>query len=133
MRSRGLTLVEILCALALTSVALLTMMGVFISALKLMGGARDRAAATEVSRQLLERVDAAGFVYIPDTNLSFDGSTTPATGEFPPSPYPKTSLNGQDFTMLVTVRQLSPTLKSVTAQTRWGPDKQVTLQTYYRK
>lgn len=113
-------------ALAVASLALLTMIGVFTSGLRLMTQGEAVTSATETGRDLLEAVKEQGYALVPATDQVFDGTKPvpdPPVAGFPPAPYPAPN-------MRVIVEQVQPGLKSVTVQVFREKDVPVTLETY---
>lgn len=115
---RGLTLLEVLLATAILGFALLTLVGVFSSGLKLARQSREATAATSLARSCLERIRDLGFDRLPPGNLSFTGQ--PATGPFPPLPYPRQEVDGHLYTVNVTLTEAGLYLKEVRVQVGWG-------------
>jgi hypothetical protein len=137
---RGFSLAEIILAFGIVTVALLSLVAVFLSGLKLATHSRDLSAANEVGHHVLEavkrNVQQSGFAYLPAGTFSFDGrptSSTPAVGTppatFPPSPYPGMLLNGTQFWVRVTGRELSSTLKEIVVDVYYGSNGHILLAT----
>ena len=105
----GVSLLEVLLALGILSVALLGIMGVYTIGLK-QSVAEQSFQASEMGSELLERVGEMGFDDLPDTDVVFDGRRgDPAVDGFPPAPYPtRNNLQAEVY-----VDQMGPTLKSV--------------------
>lgn len=124
-----MTLLEVLMAVGISAVAVITMVGVFLSGLKLMAQGRDHSAATGLARETLETVKDLGYGRVPTG--TFDGRRSdPQAAGFPPSDlYPKVVINGQEMQLKLKVVRRG-TLKSVTAEVFWGPTGRVVLQTY---
>ncbi|MCE7874363.1 hypothetical protein DYH09_28880 [bacterium CPR1] len=121
MSRRGLTLVEICLAFFLLTLAITTMVGLFISGLRLNAQSQGYLQATELARCQLEAIrDLREF---PGPGR-FDGRIpTPTERDFPPSPYP-----GLGQHKLVVSIEDSGKLKLVTVEAVWQ-DRQVRLQT----
>lgn len=117
-------------ALGVISFALLTMLGVCIQGVQLMGRGERITVATEVGRRFLETVRAGGYGSIPAGNVTFDGRVpTPVTStQFPPLPYP----SEDNCRVLVHCEQLDAELKSVAVSVYYDGDSHITLQTYFR-
>ena len=126
-RPRAFSLLEILFATALIGFAIVTMIGVFMSGLKLVAQGRERTSAIDLARAELEAIQELGFDALPAGTASFDG--TPTGLPFPPAPYPGATVNEQPFLMRVEVRPKDTFLKSVLVRVSWGESSQVTLQT----
>ena len=80
---KGLTLAEILVALALLSVALLTMVAIFTKNLSLAG------------KSMLERITVMDPDLVPVPSY-FGGHPVNADG-YPPSPYPSQTVDGREY------------------------------------
>ncbi|MCA9792812.1 MAG: hypothetical protein KC910_13490 [Candidatus Eremiobacteraeota bacterium] len=138
MTRRGVWITEVVLAFGLMAVAILGLLAVFMSGLRLSSQARDVAAASELARLTLEQVKAnlrtGGFAYVPAGTYRYDGALpdTPvgtAPLLFPPAPYPGTTVNGQAFTVVVSGSEMSSTLKDVQVEVSWGPTSKITLET----
>ena len=117
-------------ATALLSFGLLTMIGVFASGLRLIAQGRDLEAATDIARSFLEATQELAFDELPAGPQTFDGRVPDAeAGVFPPAPYPSTTLNNQQFELVVTIAKQDDYLKLVTVEVRWSESSQVRLQT----
>lgn len=127
----GLSLMELMVAMAVIAFALLTMLGVYISGVRLMSRGEEITVATEVGRRLLETVRSAGYAYIPDAPTVYDGRVPdprdPGLG-FPPGPYP---VDGR-YELEVKSEKIEDNLKSVTVRVYYDGDSHVVLQTYFR-
>lgn len=129
-RSIGVSLLEVLLALGILSVALLGIMGVYAIGMKQSVVAEQSFQATEMGSEILERVGELGFDDLPDTDVVFDGRRgDPAVSGFPPAPYPTRG----DLKAEVYVDQLSPTLKSVCVKVYYQSGRNVGFQTYFRR
>ena len=95
MSFRGLTLAEILVALALLSVALLTMVAIFTKNLSLAGKTEEMTVATELGKTMLERVAVMEPDLVPVPSY-FARHPVNADG-FPPSPYPSQTIDGREY------------------------------------
>ena len=131
-RASGLSLLEILIAIGLVAFALLTLMGVYISNLKLVDQSSHISDATEVGREMLERIKEVEYADLPPAPSLFDGGAgMPQVGGFPPEPYPVKTINGVDYAIEILL-QPEGNLVSVTAKVSWS-DSTITLQTYLRE
>ena len=130
LKRRGYSLLEILFAVGLLSFALLTMIGVYASGFKLLANGRDLTAATDVARGALTALQEVRFSDLPDAATTYDGRAAGAAPQdFPPAPWPSTTVNHRKFALVVAVRPRTPTLKELTVSVYWGPSGRVTLQT----
>ncbi|MBI3924008.1 MAG: hypothetical protein HY319_00555 [Armatimonadetes bacterium] len=132
MSRRGLTLLEIMIALGITSFTLLTMIGVYASGLHLMARSKGITTGTELGREVLEMAREQGFTSVPAEEVTYDGRV-PDPGHaflgFPPEPYPAATVDGKTYPMVVKVSPVSDQLKSITVQVYYDGGSKVTLQT----
>ncbi len=136
---RGFTLTELVLAFALVAMAILALVGVFVSGIQLAARSRDVTTATEVGRQMLERVrlnaSKGGFAYIPAGGYTFDGRVgQPAVGvaplQFPPAPYPEITQNNRKFALVVTGQEVMVgRLKSIQVEVWWSDKSKILLET----
>ncbi len=131
-RPQAMSLIEIVVALGVIAFALMTMIGLYVSGIRLMNRGEEITVATEIGRQVLESLKRdGGYHYIPDTNEIYDGRVpdprNPAL-DFPPAPYP---VNDQ-YRLWVASELVDPNLKSVTVRVYYDNESHVVLQTYYR-
>ncbi len=128
---RGVTLLEIILALAVLTVAALSLVLMFTRGMELLGSNKRVARATETGQGFLETVRARGPANI--TLGTYDGrildSPDPTTG-FPPPPYPET-VDGLALKVEATDTGLPPGLVSVTVDVFFDGDRKVTLEAYY--
>lgn len=122
---RGLTLLEILLATALLSIAVLALMGVHLEGLRLARQGRDLTRATDLATALLEVTQDLGYHQIPP-DATFQGA--PAVNGFPPEPYPEVTLDGQRYQLKVVTQSRDLHLKSVLVEVSWGPKHKVVLE-----
>ena len=134
-RVRGLSLTELTLAVGITAFALLTILGVYLSNLKLADQSKDTSAATLVAREFLETLRQTGWESIPSGNRVYDGSVPDAqdgpTG-FPPSPYPRVAVANQEFVVTVRLTEIAPLLRSVQVEVGYGETGRVSLETLFR-
>lgn len=139
---RGYSLMELVLALGVVTVAVLALITVFISGLELSARSRDLATATELARAVMERTKlnlrTAGFAYVPAGSYTFDGrAPAPRVGapplDFPPDPYPGVpNLNGQRYSVLVTGSEPNPgKLKEMRVEVLFGPSSRVVVETRF--
>lgn len=115
--------------MAIVSVGLLTMIGVYISGIQLMARGEHLTLSSEAGRRFLEEVKAMGFDSIPDGSSHFDGRLNdPLHGSFPPAPYPADG----PYRLEVLTEQPEPRLKAVTVRVFYDGASHVALQTYFR-
>lgn len=101
--------------------------------LKLMARSTEVTVATELARELIERTKA-GEAAVPATAQYFDGSlpTGQDAGLFPPSPYPKVTVDGREYTLFVDVTSVGTNLMSINVEVRWGDRSKTSIETYMR-
>ncbi|MEW6279274.1 MAG: type II secretion system protein [Candidatus Eremiobacterota bacterium] len=138
-RSRGFSLAELVLAFGVVAVAILSLVAVFLSGVRLTARSRELSSGTEVAHQVMEQVKLnvrqGGFGYLPPGSYNFDGKNPdPQVGVppllFPPAPYPTTTVNNRDYTVLVSGQELSPTLKELRVEVHWGDQSRVVLETH---
>lgn len=98
-RERGASFAEILVALAILSLALLTMITVFVKNLSLAGKAEEITVATEIGRRQIENIRLIKKDEIP-VPTTFTGASVTADG-FPPEPYPAQILDEKRYKLEV--------------------------------
>jgi type II secretory pathway pseudopilin PulG len=125
----GISLLEVMLALALVTAAVLAILSVYATGLRQSAESERMLKATEMARELMEGVLQSGFEALPDSQTTFDGRVPdpPADG-IPPPPYPKRD----DLEALVIVDQVEPQLKSVYVKIFYGSRRSVVLQSYVR-
>ncbi len=115
--------------MGIVAVGLLTMVGVYLSGIRLMARGEQITVASETGRRFLEEVKAAGFDTIPNGNLHFDGRfNDPQQGSFPPVPYPADG----PYRLEVLTEQPGTRLKAVTVRVYYDGASHVVLETYVR-
>ena len=86
---RGLSLPEVILALAVLAVALVSLVLVFGRGLTLQRKSAQLVQATQAAQRELEAIRDLPFADLPTTATDFDGRVPqPAVGGFPPAPYP---------------------------------------------
>lgn len=119
--------------MALTSLALLAMIGVFFSGIRLMTQGESLTAATETGRAVLEQVKIYGYDAIPAAASEFDARRNDApVGGFPPAPYPRDPVHG--YPIRVRVAALRTDLKAVAVEVYFDARKPpVVVETFFGK
>ena len=138
-KSQALSLLEVMLAFGVLSVALLGVIALFTNGLRLMSHSKQLTAATEVGRQVLESVKTAGYSSIPGTDIVFDGrGATPdpqilGPPDFPPRPYPTEVVDGGNYEVVVrvTTPPASPTLRAVEVEVYYARGGSSVLQTLF--
>lgn len=117
---RGVTLIEIVLALGILAVALLSLIAVFVSGLKLADSSDQVTTASTIGQEFLELTKVRGYDQL--AVGTFDGRTgdaqDPATG-FPASPYPLVRRENRDFTLVVECADVGSTVRSVKVDVYW--------------
>ena len=119
---RGVTLIEVLFAIALVAVAVLALVGLNVTGLKQMAQGRNQVAAQDMAERVLDATKEVGFALIPDSG-TFDGrlpTPPPAVGGFPPRPYPGQTINGEECRVWVSVSKVDTHLKNVEVRVYFG-------------
>lgn len=127
--TKAVTLLEILIAMCLVSMAVLAILAVYTSGLKLSAKGEKMVKATEIAQSTLETIRELGYDKIPEPQTTFSGKKgDPQTDEgFPPAPYPGES----DYPIQVTAGIKETDLKSVTVRVFYNERNSVVLQTFF--
>lgn len=132
-RDRAYSLLEVLIAIAVMTMAVLSVVALFTSGLRMKTKLSQVALATEIARETMERIKSQGFTTLPPVGSTFDGSLpTPQTlSGFPPAPYPTIRRDGRDYFVVVAVSEVTgrPRLRTVDVEVRWGRDSTVRIST----
>jgi Tfp pilus assembly protein PilV len=140
MHRSGFSIMEIVVAFGIVAVAILGLIGVFMSGVQLSARSRNLTGATQLGQQTMERIkfniSKMGFAYLPAGTYSYDGKIpTPAAGaapfQFPPAPYPTTTVSNQNYILVVSGTELSPTLREVQVEVLYGPTSRVKFTTRF--
>lgn len=124
----GLSLAEVLLALALAALAALSLMVVLIGGLRLLERSQEVSEATAVGRELMERIKAQDYAYRP-VNVTFDGRVpNPPVSGFPPAPYPSVRQKFV-YTTRVQVQTLDAYSNRVSVEVFWENGRSLTLET----
>lgn len=127
----GFTITEVIISVGLLTVALLAVIGLFISAIKFQSQSQERGKATELGKQLMERIRSAPNV-VPAGPAVWTGGEfaftmfDPGPPSFPPGPYPYKDGCSFDVYLDTTSR---PGMKLVKVVVRWDEGKNLELQT----
>lgn len=116
--------------MGILTVALLGLLGVFISGLKMVQASAGVTAATNIGREFLETVKMRG--YGATTVGVFDGRipTPPdSLSNFPFAPYPVATIDSQSYPLVVRCSDYTPTIRSVSVDVYWRPESKTTLRT----
>lgn len=117
-------------AVGILAIAMLALIGVFTTGLKLLAQSRDSQTATQLARELMEQTRASGNVC--RTAQVFDGSVpTPPINGFPPPPYPAANVGGLPFTFVVRTTPVRPDLIGVQVEVRWARHSIRTESSFY--
>ena len=119
-KTRAVTVAEVMMALGIVAIAILAMVTGFIGAIEMNARAVDTAVASQVGRDFLERVNEFGYENVPEGTFLFSGaSNDPQTAEgFPPAPYPRVQANGQEHTLTVRVSTKAVSYTHLTLPTK---------------
>lgn len=126
-RIRGLTLLEVMLAIGVVAVAILGLLGLFGSGLRLLRNSNQMSQANEIANEVLEESRSLGDIPV---GVSFDGAANQppdaATG-FPPAPYPSLSVDGQRYDIKVTTAA-DPAGVAVLVEVAWAAQSRVRLE-----
>lgn len=130
---------EIVLAFGLLAVAILALIAMFTSGVKLSAQARNITVATELGKQVIERARAkvklSGFSYLPAGTYTFDGRAgDPIAGTpvFPPAPYPSTLVEHQEYFVVVSGAEPSADqLKNLRVDVYWTDTSHISLETKF--
>ncbi|CAN0449108.1 unnamed protein product, partial [Phaeothamnion confervicola] len=126
LRTKGVTLLEVLFTLGLTAFALLAVVGVFIEAMKYQRQSRARSVAVQTATSEMEalrglvqtQIYTNNFSLMP-LNVTYDGKTMPATHGFPPAPYPFFQDATRQYFLKVSVQSNAPNMVNLAVNVTW--------------
>lgn len=127
MASRGFSLAEVLLALGLAALTLLSLISVLIGGVRLLETSQEVSEATSVGRELMERIKSRADL---PANAVFDGRVPdpPQAGGFPPSPYPARQLK-HVYQTRVSIRSLDDWRSQVVVEVFWKGKASLQLAT----
>jgi type II secretory pathway pseudopilin PulG len=134
-RTSAFTLTEVMLAVGLLAVAILAVIGLFTSTIRMQVHSQERAAATSLARRMMERVRSEPNV-VPAAPASWIGgelASTPLDSgppPFPPAPYPFE--NGYALDVYLEQYPPRPDMKLVRVVVRWDGGKSLEIQTLIR-
>ena len=129
---RGVTVIEILLALGILSIALLSLLATFTSGLKLSQVSNEVTTATTVGQEFLELAKVRG--YAQTAVGTFDGRVpdTSAGVGFPYSPYPAVTRDGRTYTLVVSCSDVSATIRDIKVDVYWDNEATGKVSFYTR-
>lgn len=133
-RSSGLTLLEVVIAFSLVTLAILALLAIFTSGLRLMRQSTNLTMATDVGREFLESVKHDGYSAL--TVGRFDGRIPDSPNSFslfPQAPYPHTQRGNQGYFLVVEVTQATDHSRLVKVQVVWDEQSRAELATMVYK
>lgn len=114
------------------AVAMLTLMLLFGRGLQLSSQAEERTRAAEIAREFLEAVKAQGGYRQVVPDAVYDGRAgDPPSGDFPPPPYPKVTLEGHDYHLVVRTANESLRVRALAVEVWWKEGGRVILETAF--
>ncbi len=131
LRARGVSLVELILALAIVAIAIIALVTLFISGLKLLGRSADVQRSSEIARETVEAIVDMGHAQAPSAASVFDGRNNDpqdANG-FPPAPYPTANVEGRLYPITVSVEPLG-SLKVVQVRVHYAAGGNLWLERY---
>ncbi len=129
MKRAGVTLAEIILAIGLLSVAVLGLLGVFVSQMALSGKSSQMSTADRLGHSLLEKSRRRGYNEISAGSFSGSLPDPVSASGFPPWPYPKQTVNNRAFVLNVTAALVQPGLMGIQVDVHWDGGK-TSLKTY---
>lgn len=133
MSRRGVNLIEIMLALGVVAVAILSLMLVFTRGLDYFANSTDTTLAAATGRQLLDEIKQRGASKLPAGNVQWDGRVPDpknAALDFPPAPYPVFTDGTHKYTLVVRLTDINAGLRSILVDVYWGQRSHITLETY---
>ena len=122
-------------AVGLLAVAILAVLGVFMSGLEMSRKSQDKTVALELGQEFFENLKTAGgYAAIPPGAGVFDGRLPDLqVSGFPPAPYPSLEVNGVAYQIIVRYGQHSSLaeVRAVMTEIRWGETGRATLETSF--
>ena len=135
-----MTVLEVMIAMGLMSVALLSILAVFTGSLDSISRTEEMTEATDAGRDVLEKIKSRGFEQLPGGTTTFDGRvpqpamTRPTLYPYPPAPYPaRKASSGRQYSLRVRTEPVNVNLTSVTVEVHWESNtkqQKLVLQTY---
>ena len=129
-RRSGLTMAEIVVAMAILLMGFLAVSGIFSRNLQLVERSAELTEASEIGRRVMEAIEAHPDS-IPDPPAAFTPETSPLAGDppFPPLPFPETTGDRGTYRISVTVEASGvAALKAVEVRVAWNHEQGVRLQ-----
>lgn len=130
---RASSLLEVLIAASLLTVAFLAVIGLFSQNLKLQSRSAEMTECAEIARNILEQMKANEGL-IPSPTVTFDKNSAQLAGPppFPPNPFPFVQGEHGLYEVTINIEEATPVyLKSVEVIVSWEGGRGVSLQTYF--
>ena len=120
----GFSLIEVLVALTILAVGLLSLGLLQVTAIKGNAGASTSTIATDLAQAKLELFRRDAWIAIDNsTNTTFDGGTTPIYASVAADAGDSVSVRGTTFYRIWRVLPTTPSLKTITVWTCWQDDQ----------
>ncbi len=117
-------------AMGILTVAILALIGAFLSGNRLMANSANISTATEIGREFLEKTKSGGIDgTVLGTFDSFKGDPVDSGTAFPQSPYPSKKVNGTNYNLVVRCENFGIDAHLVQVQVHWSARSKVTLTT----
>jgi hypothetical protein len=132
-KPRGLSLAEVLIALALLTFGFLMVIGLFAQNLQLQSRSAEMTEAVEIARSVMEELKARPAL-IPDPTVHFQTASQiiPGPPPFPPAPFPSVQGEHGRYTIEIKIEEATPRgVKAVEVYVAWEGGRGVSLQTLF--
>ena len=131
-KERGLSVIEVMLALGVLSIALLGIVAMYTQGLYLLSHNKQVARATELAQENLEKIKANGVTLIsPGLYDSRIGDQPDALTGFPPPPY--NAVGQTEYPIVIEATEVGAPagVIAVTVRVYFEKERNVELQTYF--
>lgn len=123
---------ELVVALGVFAVGILSLVLLFVQGIKLMNQSENITRANEVARLAMETVKMRGHGAVPPGSAVYDGRNLDpkdSTLDFPPDPYPSKVMDGVTYSLRVSTQPGGRDLRFVRIEVWWGRDSRIAVET----